>query len=152
MPVDGYGFPSGGAVLIAVKKGTQNGTSYSQATTTYVDVDAANLALSILIPIGQKLTVLAVVPFNFTAGNVTPMARIVDGTTAIAEGSIGAAAGMWFPVPYMGEVNGDGLTHTIKLQFAASAGSAIIRNEAPSTTTSPANGWPVMLFWMGPAS
>jgi hypothetical protein len=142
-----------GTPTITVKAGSRNGTDYTTASTTYVDVDATNLAFTVTIPTGQKLMVTAMVPsFNSGANNTTYI-RIVDGTTAIAEAAVDSPA---TTTPssdcLVGVIAGDGASHTIKLQYAANAGTASISNKALSTTTTVNNGSAEMVFYMGTAS
>jgi hypothetical protein len=129
------------APTITIKKGTGLG-NYS-LTTTVADIDATNLALTVTVPVGQKIMIWA----NATCGtgsSVQPHLVIADGTTALADQQADTAGGSsMIGVIYV--FVGDGASHTFKLRgYTASGSSAVINTSAILT--------PMMTFWMGVAN
>lgn len=142
-------------IMGITNKGGSGGGDYTTVSTTYVDVDAANLGLTVTVPTGWKLHVWAYISWQYGASGVNNYVRIVDGTAAIAEE-------IWNPdtatayknASLHGVVLGDGASHTVKLQWAtANSGFTLtMANIALSTTTAVGRGQPRMSFLLMPSN
>ena len=133
------GTPTGvGIVTSTMAKGT-NGGNYSSASTTPVNVDGTNLAITKTIPLGWKLTCSA-------SGSVSSATAAVQVYTAIADGGTpvvgqlteGQAATVWanFNIgPWV--INGDGNSHAITLQYATTNGADSVQMLNSTSNTIP---------------
>lgn len=110
-----------GAQQMGITTKTGNAT-YSTTSSTFADVDATNLAFTTTVPTGWKL-------FCIATGEVAPSTDYLIGQLFDTQGSVvlqrialgGGAAGAatWdLGLSLIGTVTGDGLSHTVKLQFA----------------------------------
>lgn len=131
-------FPStGGSVAAAIstqKSGTNNGTNYTSPSTSFVDVDVTNLAYTVTIPTGWRLQIIATTSVFVQTALVNVGMAIFDSVpnTQIVRHNFILPPGLSSDVPATlnWQISGDGLSHTIKLQFATSntADSVGIRN------------------------
>ncbi len=109
---------------VALKKGTGAG-NYTTASTSYVDVDATNLAWTGVIPLGWKL----LVDVNGSAYSVsgTPtyfLISLYDSATLIELPVQPTIVGAWVPFSLLWVIAGDGNSHTVKLQFKTPSGAS----------------------------
>jgi len=136
---------------IVLKTGSHNSTDYSTSSTTFVDVDATNLAYTVTIPTGKKLLIQSSGTF-YASGNAGTGEQCVVAINDSVSGNIhvvymGSFTNGIVPFSLSSVESGDGLSHTIKLRF-----------KAPSTnpTCNVANGgagdnganFPTMTFLM----
>lgn len=123
-----------------LKKGTNAG-NYTSASTSYVDVDATNLKLEVNIPIGSVLTINATGLVNSLTSVVPVLVSLLDGSTTLTQTAIvGPNTTNTAQFALSWQIVGDGLTHTIKLQFATT-------NASDSVNMSNASGFfPTMTF------
>ena len=140
--------------VMTQKAGTANGSAYNTTNTTLTDVDTANLAYTTVIPVGWKLHVLAH-GMSWTNGSGyngvdvvlfdTQGSAIADRSTA---GLVGSNLG---PFGLQAIIPGDGLSHTVKLQYAVLGGltQANIQNVS---ITSASGSRPVMDCILTPAN
>lgn len=127
-------------VTMVQKSGTGNGTNYTTASTTYVDVDATNLNYNVTVPSGYKLQVtVAGTIFNNTAYGGS-YASLYDNSTSTRLSEINlqetsVAAG--YPVPFSltNILTGDGNSHSIRLQFKDGGGGTCGIGNASTTFT-----------------
>jgi hypothetical protein len=117
------------ATTVILKGAGIAGSPYSSMDNsgTFTDVDSTNLKTTILIPSGWKLLIncryYAYRP-QTTAPGGTGLS-IVDTTTSsfVDSAEVGSGAGaVFFNGSLIGVINGDGLSHTISLQWACNAG------------------------------
>lgn len=130
--------PTGLAIpTVTLKKGTASGINYSSASGAFVDVDVANLAYTVTIPLGWKLVIAASGGFVSDGTNATLMqVALFDSVPAALLVGVGiqntfpTGAGNGFASFSLNWViTGDGLAHTIKLQYQkAGSGNVIINN------------------------
>lgn len=112
------------------EKSGDAGGNYTTASASYADVDAVDLAYSVIIPTGWKLRVTAtgVVQASAAAGVTL---GIVDGVTIIEEKPIDIVASTvnanaaW---ALQKDIAGDAVSHTVKLQWKSSAPTATMLN------------------------
>jgi hypothetical protein len=141
------GTPSGtGIPTITLKKGSGGG-NYSSASTSYVDVDAANLGYTVTIPTGWKLAVSASGNISVLTAAVLVSASLFDSSTLVETEINPNAASAIFQFTLNWVITGDGNSHTVKLQYKTSNGSdsvQIINNSATLT--------PTILFTLTPSN
>jgi hypothetical protein len=141
------GTPTGtGIPTITLKKGSGSG-NYTSSSTSYVDVDATNLAYTATIPTGWKLAVAASGSITSNAGQVNVLVSIFDSSTLLETSILPPAAGGLASFALSWVINGDGSTHTIKLQDKTSNGanSVLIANNSATLT-------PTMVFILSPSN
>jgi hypothetical protein len=116
---------------ITLKKGTGAG-NYTTASTTYVDVDATNLGFTATIPTGWKLAISASGQLGTATAAVAASVSLLDGATVVETSLTGTGVGVLEPWALNWVINGDGNSHTVKLQFKTSNGadSATIANSS----------------------
>ena len=109
-------------------------------------MDATNLAFTVTIPTGQKLWVVASGAGFVTVGATTTGIALNDSVAATQVGNVshvdGTNAQGW---TCQAVITGDGVSHTVKLQFKTAANTITITNAA-----APDN--PQITFWMGTAA
>jgi hypothetical protein len=127
-----------------IKKGTNAG-NYSSGSGSYVNVDGTNLSYTVTIPVGSQLIVEAsgVIDAPAIGSSVTTQVAITDNGTQVIQSyfqdSNGDPSQTSFSLLYV--IPGDGLPHTVTLQYqkgGGSASNAIIFNTLGC--------FPVMLF------
>ncbi len=125
------------------KRGSGGG-NYTTTSATYVDVDATNLKLTVTIPTGSKLTVFAdVVASNGTTATLGLAifdGAVVDETLMDFAKPVNTRSQMFVQTV----INGDGNSHTVKLQWKVSAGTGILENASATLA-------PRMAFIMAPS-
>jgi len=126
--------PSGAQMGITLKKGSATG-NYSTASTSYVDIDAANLSYTVTIPTGWKLAVAFSGGFFTNPGTGFLTFAIFDGSV-IQEGSYTSTA-VTVPIncSVATVIAGDGNSHTIKMQWKISANTANLQNTGTTVPT-----------------
>jgi len=126
-------------------KSGSGGGDYTTTSNIYADVDAANLALTVTIPNNFKLLVNAAAEIKDNALAAVVGMALFD-SSVIAERVIDAAvAGDRETMALTHVITGDGASHTVKLQWKTSAGTATMGNG--SATLSPR-----MTFFMAPSA
>jgi hypothetical protein len=132
-------------------KGTAAG-DYSSASTTYAAVDGTNLSQTITIPLGWKLVVEACGNISSLTAAAGVNVALLDGSTVLqAEKSIvPIAVGDWTPFSLKWVITGDGLSHTIQLQYLTSNAldSVTIQNNNTGTNSN----IPVMITTLTPSN
>ncbi|HLW79303.1 MAG TPA: hypothetical protein VKU44_06855 [Terriglobia bacterium] len=116
-----------------LKKGTGGG-AYSTTSTSYVDIDATNLAYTVTIPTGWKLIVSAS-GFGFSstaAANI--FVSLFDSATLVETSFTPANTTSNGPWALNWVIAGNGASHTVKLQFKTGA-AADAANIANSSST-----------------
>jgi hypothetical protein len=145
------GTPSGtGIPTVTVKKGSGAGTYTHGGDTNFVDADAVNLAYTVTIPTGWKLTVSARGAMGVQTALVEVDLRLVDNGAEIAISRILPAAINNFPAgdsSLLAVINGDGASHTVKLQFKTTNGA-----DTANLSNSSATDTPVMMFLLTPSN
>jgi len=128
-----------GQPAITVKVGSGNGTDYTNATTSYADMDGTNLAYTVTVPLGAKATITVDGEFYQSTGVADTWVAICDGTTVLREkelqGGVGLAAAEGYMLRYV--FTGDGASHTFKPRFKTSnvADAANIVNASATRLT-----------------
>ena len=141
------GTPTGtGIPTITLKKGTGLG-NYTSASTTYVDVDAANLGYTVTIPTGWKLAIQASCSIASLTAPVAVAVALFDSATLVEAFTNGPAASNTESASLFWVINGDGASHTIKLQFHTGNGA-----DSVSITNSTATAIPTMVFILAPSN
>lgn len=142
------GTPTGtGISTVTLKKGTGAG-NYTSASTSDVAVDGTNLAATITIPTGWKLTILVSGSASSLTAAVTIFVGIADGgTVVLTQPILPTLAGNFSPFALAWEINGDGAAHTIDLRYHTTNGldSVTINNAA-------SNQLPTMVFTLTPSN
>jgi hypothetical protein len=132
-----------GTPTITYKKGSGAG-SYTTTSTTYVDVDATNLAFVVTVPRGQKITMNAVFTVGVSVANEIINLALADGMTTLVEAQAQLTGNNMF-----GSIQhvfvGDGASHTFKLRWNTNTGTATMLNGTATLL-------PTMIFWMGSAN
>lgn len=123
-----------------IKKGTGAG-SYTTTSTSYVDVDATNQALTVTIPIGFVLVIRASGIVFSTGGFAQEIAVcLADSTTTLVEATLDVLAGALtenYTLDWL--IAGDGNSHTVKLRYKTSAHTVGLDNSSSTRI-------PVMIF------
>jgi hypothetical protein len=140
--VQANGVSVSAAPTITLKKGTGLG-NYTTTSATYVDMDSTNLALTVIVPVGQKVLISVTATKIVTASNDGQMA-ITDGATLLAETQSATVVGSQTE-PLIYAFTGDGASHTFKIRFKSNTGTITYANDTVTHT-------PVMTFWMGVAN
>lgn len=109
-------FPSPWA--ITKKAGSGSGTAYSTTSNTFADVDGTNLSFTGTIPTGWKLLVVFSAQANTSTDYLFVRLFDTQGSVVLQRITAGTGAANNYPITLVGEVNGDGNSHTIKPQFA----------------------------------
>lgn len=113
---------------------------YTTTSTTYVDVDATNLAFTVTVPSGKKIVMWA--SGTVWTGASTVRVALADGTTTLVEVEADGNTADSFALNWV--FVGDGASHTFKLRWMnTNAGTATMRNGTTATTNRPS-----MLFMM----
>lgn len=132
------GTPSGtGITTISSKIGSRAG-DYTTTSGTFVNVDGTNLALTITIPIGWKMTVLSSGNTSVSNTGITAFIAINDSVSGIISriGQVLASTTVVSGWAVNGEINGDGSSHTISLQYASDGVNTLtIKNSANNFAT-----------------
>jgi len=142
------GTPTGtGIPTLTLKKGTGAG-NYTSTSLTAVQVDGTNLALTVTIPTGWKLSVQASGSIGSNTAAVTVAVSITDGGTKLQEVSaLGPVAAGLIPFSLSTIITGDGASHTIDLRFfTTNAADAVAILNASSTQL------PTMVFNLSPSN
>jgi len=142
------GTPTGtGISTVTFKKGTGAG-NYSSASTSDVAVDGTNLAATITIPTGWKLTIMASGGITSLTAIVTVFVGIADGGTVVLTQPVNASGiGNFAPFALIWEINGDGAAHTIDLRYHTSNGA-----DSVSINNASATQLPTMVFTLMPSN
>src|SRR3990167_231105 len=142
------GTPSGsGLPTVTLKKGSGTGTNYTTTSTSYVDVDTTNLAYSVVIPVGWKLTITVRATLENSAAISTVGVALADGATVINEARTRCESTSGrYPIALLWAITGAGATHNIRLQFRVFAAvTGTIHNVSASEL-------PTMLFVLMPSN
>jgi hypothetical protein len=138
------------ATAVTQKSGTNTGVDYSTTSVfpTFVDVDSANLAYTVTVPSGWKLMCWAAGTFNNDTVNNQAFVQLFDSDASVLlqRVAVGEDAGQFnYPFALVGQVAGDGNSHTIKLQFSVSpGGTANVVNQS--------GFYPQMIFLLLPSN
>lgn len=145
------GTPTGtGISTKTLKKGNGAG-NYASSSTTYVDVDATNLSYTVTIPTGWKLTIIASADVFVQTAAVNVQVALFDSVAAgvVLERTCWPQAAGGSSVnatlPYV--INGDGSSHTVKLQYKTTNASDSVAIANSSTTFTP-----TMVFDLSPSN
>jgi hypothetical protein len=132
---------------LTLKKGTGAG-NYTSTSVSAVQADGTNLAFTVTIPTGWKLSVQASGSIGSNTAAVTVAVSITDGGTKLQEvTAIGPIAGGLVPFSLSSVVTGDGASHTIDLRFfTTNASDAVAILNASSTQV------PTMIFNLSPSN
>lgn len=144
------GTPSGtGIQTVTLKKGTGAG-NYTGSNTSYADVDATNLSLTVTIPSGWKLFIqfngeiqstTAAAQVFYSLFDTQPNATLVEASVNTTNSAISLQASLgWM-------ITGDGNSHTIKLQAKTGNGA-----DAWDIVNASATRLPTMLFILSPSN
>lgn len=136
------------APVITAKLGTGAG-NYTTTSTSYVDVDATNLAYTVTPSTGTKLLVMITgLMQNDVAGGGQSYLGLYDSSSnsILAQTVVndnGNTVGIEYPAVITTVVVGDNKPHTLKLQFKAGAGggTAHLHNSGGII--------PSLIFWAG---
>lgn len=143
------GTPSGtGVPTITLKKGSAAG-NYTSASTSYVDVDATNLAYTVTIPLGWKLAVQASAPVGQLTAAGGLGISLFDSATIVEQVLVPATFGTTaqLSVSLSWVINGDGNSHTVKLQYKTSnASDSVLISNSSATLL------PTMVFTLTPSN
>lgn len=111
------GTPTGtGIPTITIKKGSGGG-NYSTSSASYVDVDATNLSYTVTIPTGWKLSVAASGIWFQSTATATNAIALFDGSVVVEKIVSASAINLNHDFSIAWVINGDGASHTIKLQY-----------------------------------
>jgi hypothetical protein len=142
---------SGTAVMgTALKSGTNSGADYTTTSVfpTFVDVDSPNLSYTVTIPAGWKLMCWAAGTFSNDTVNNQSFVQLFDtaGGVSLNRVAVGEdTTQINYPFSLVGQVVGDGNSHTIKLQFSVSpGGTAHVVNQS--------GFYPQMIFLLLPSN
>jgi len=142
------GTPTGtGIPTVTLKKGSGAG-NYTTASTGFVQVDAANLLLTVTIPVGWKLTISAGGDITSNTAAVLVVMAIADGGVVIVESAVTpSAATVVSRINLVTAITGDGASHTVDLRFRTTnaADSAVLTNITATLT-------PTMVFLLTPSN
>lgn len=134
-----------------LKRGSGAG-GYSTNSTTYVKVDSASLQYVVTIPTGWKLLIWAAGTMFFTQTNTLFDVALADGALLLHEQQVYQSEGSTinissqYPWALLAEIAGDGLSHTISLQFGTPNGNTL-------TILNTSNSFrPTMLFLLTPSN
>lgn len=141
------GTPSGtGIPTITLKKGSGSG-NYISSSTSYTDVDATNLAYTVTIPLGWKLAVTARgSQFVVTAQSQVGIS-LFDSSTLVESVQTQATTSTITDFALAWVINGDGASHTVKLQFKTFNASDSVGIANTSATVTPS-----MTFLLSPSN
>jgi hypothetical protein len=132
---------------VTLKKGSGAG-NYSSASTSDVAVDGTNLALTVTIPTGWKLSIVCSGGITSLTAAVTVFVGIADGgTTVLTQPIFPAIAGNFQPFALAWEINGDGASHTVDLRYHTTAGV-----DQVSINNASAIQLPTMVFTLVPSN
>jgi hypothetical protein len=138
-----------GTPIRVIKKGS-GAANYTESTGSFVNVDGTNLLYTVTIPVGWKLSLVCHFSGFSTDASANLQGRIFDtvGNTVLDYQNL--TTGSLFPSTFgytlMGLITGDGLSHTVSLQFAATVGSHQVN------ITNNGNESPKILFDLSPAN
>jgi hypothetical protein len=123
--VDNAGF------IVIDKKGSGAG-DYTTTSASDVDVDATNLAYTVVIPSGKKVVILATgVDMNSLASPIQAGVAIAEDTTTIVDLPITVADGANAPFVLSTVVAGTGASKIYKLRFRSNGSATFtIRNSS----------------------
>jgi hypothetical protein len=133
-----------------LKKGSNSGTNYTTASTTFVAVDGTNLSYTVVIPVGWKLLIQAMGCMYEAGGSGSGEVALVDGSTVLEiQEMIVTAGGAPSENPFclVHAITGDGASHTIQLQMLSNAGSFASLQVANAGGIVPA-----MVFFLTPSN
>jgi hypothetical protein len=132
---------------MTLRRGSSGGT-YVTSSTSYVDVDATNLTYTVTIPVGWKLAISTSGETWTSTGAAIVGVSLFDSGTLIETGMGTAGAGNGFTGTFALNwvINGDGASHTVKLQFKTlnGADAANMGNSGSSL--------PQMVFTLAPSN
>jgi hypothetical protein len=142
------GTPTGtGIPTLTLKKGSGAG-NYTSTSLTAVQVDGTNLAFTVTIPIGWKLSVQASGSIGSNTASVTVAVSITDGGTKLQEvTALGPTAAGLIPFSISSIITGDGASHTIDLRFFTTNAS-----DAVAILNASSNQLPTMVFNLSPSN
>ena len=124
MPFGGGGGGGGGRVL--TKQGTNAG-DYTSTTGSFVAVDATNLDVTVVVPLGSIAVALLMATGKSGSSTTLSLGIAVDGTIAAACCQItGGISGNGIPCSAQAVLVGDGASHVFEPQWKASGASPII--------------------------
>lgn len=135
-----------GIPTITLKKGSGSG-NYTTASTSYVDVDAANLGYTVTIPIGWKLAVSASGDISVLTAAALVSASLFDGSTLVETEINPNVAAAIFQFNLNWSITGDGNSHTVKLQYKTGNASDSVQVINTSATLIP-----TMVFILSPSN
>lgn len=146
--INGQAYAAPGMTL---KKGTGGG-NYTSASTTYARVDSTNLAFTVTVPTGWKLSVQASGSFGTATAAVTCNVALADGSAdntgiLVEQQTQSSAAGILMPFSLGWIVTGDGNPHTINLQYKTSNGA-----DSVTIANGSATSLPTMTFTLMPSN
>lgn len=127
------------------QKSGNAGGNYTTTSASYVDVDGTNLAFTVTIPTGWKLSIVAACGAQASASQ-NCFIDLFDGANSIHEQYTNS--GVYIGIPLCAVVNGDGASHTIKLKY---------KTDGVNTLTIPNNNGnglqvPIMIFALLPSN
>ncbi len=125
---------------VTLLKGSGAGNYATSSTTSYVDVDSARLSYTVVIPFGYKLIVNANGSGFTQTGAATFFISLFDGGTILERTDGPDASGVTAIWTMKTVINGDGNSHTIKLQFKTSTAGD------PATINNSGANVPTMIF------
>ena len=134
------GTPTGTGIPTAHVYQGSGGGNYSSASTSYVAIDGTNLSFTVTIPTGWKLMVWGTADVGVLTAPVAAYFALVDGLTPLVESEIYPATTVATDtrqVTLMDVVTGDGVSHTITMQYKTSNGSDSVTALNTSTTLTP---------------
>jgi hypothetical protein len=134
---------------ITVKQGTKDNTPYTTTSNTFVDVDLTNLSYTVNIPTGYKMTVQSSAPYDASGASDVSFGiydSVAVGIVSNAGTKQHAAASNADIMDLIAIINGDDASHTIKLQYAVSAGTLTVSNSSSVTAGAFPTGWAQMIF------
>ncbi len=130
---------------VTLLKGSGAG-NYATASTSYVDVDVLRLSYTVVIPFGYKLIINAN-GSGFTAtGAALFSISLFDGGTILERTDGPDPSGVTAIWTMKTVINGDGNSHTIKLQYKTSVAGD------PATINNTGANVPTMIFQLTPAN
>lgn len=134
-------FPAS-TIPTVVSKAGSNAGDYTTTSVSLTNVDGTNLSYTVVIPNGSKLLVWASGSMGFSASNSAGLLVAITDSAVVTEHSVefstgGSPAAIPFALNCV--INGDGLSHTVKLQWATPSlpggGTGILRNSSSNVPT-----------------
>src|SRR5579862_9775280 len=122
--------------------GTANGSNYSSSSTSYVDVDATNLKVTLTgLTVGKFLYLQCYAQYETTGSNLTNGVQLQDTTNSITLVTGPASSGSTYTINFSGLYKIASATTTISLQYKTTTNNALLLNSAAAFTPGGNPAW-----------